>query len=180
MKPVSAQTLSTPPLSAPTLSAAAPLLLAPLLLALSGCGLFQPGGTAGRASVTGPTPPQPAVEAAPVSGTTALGGPAVSATALDTTTPQEKAAALAAPVAAGERRLGNTVVALGPPAEQGLWLSTALVGEVTEGRIETAAGQSLTLELRPGTGGALLSLAAFQALGLPLTGLPEVTVFGAP
>jgi hypothetical protein len=32
--------------------------------------------------------------------------------------------------------------------------------------------------LRPGTGGALLSLAAFQALGLSLTELPQVTVFG--
>jgi hypothetical protein len=48
---------------------------------------------------------------------------------------------------------------------------------VTQGRIETAAGKSLALELRPGTGGALLSLAAFQALGLSLTDLPEVTVF---
>jgi hypothetical protein len=47
-----------------------------------------------------------------------------------------------------------------------------------QGRVVTASGQSLTLELRPGTGGALLSLAAFQALGLSLTGLPEVSVFG--
>jgi hypothetical protein len=31
--------------------------------------------------------------------------------------------------------------------------------------------------LRPGTGAALLSLAAFRALGLGLTDLPEVTVF---
>jgi hypothetical protein len=70
------------------------------------------------------------------------------------------------------------VVALGPPAEQGLWLSSALVGAVAQGRVTTASGQSLTLELRPGTGAALLSLAAFQALKLPLTDLPEVTVFG--
>ena len=68
-------------------------------------------------------------------------------------------------------------MALGPPAEQGLWLKTDLVTETTQGRIETADGKSLTLELRPGTGGALLSLAAFQALGLSLTGLPEMTVF---
>jgi hypothetical protein len=33
------------------------------------------------------------------------------------------------------------------------------------------------VELRPGTGAALLSLAAFQALGLSLTDLPVVTVF---
>ena len=69
-------------------------------------------------------------------------------------------------------------MALGPPAEQGLWLSTALVSAPVQGRIETAAGKSLTLELRPGTGGALLSLAAFQALGLSLTDLPEVAVYG--
>jgi hypothetical protein len=47
-----------------------------------------------------------------------------------------------------------------------------------QGRAVTAAGQSLTLELRPGSGGALLSLAAFQALGLKLTELPELSVFG--
>jgi hypothetical protein len=44
--------------------------------------------------------------------------------------------------------------------------------------VVTASGQSLAVELRPGSGAALLSLAAFQALGLPLTGLPEVTVYG--
>jgi hypothetical protein len=70
------------------------------------------------------------------------------------------------------------VVALGPPAEQGLWLSSPLVSAVTQGRVVTASGQSLALELRPGTGAALLSLAAFQALKLPLTELPEVTVYG--
>lgn len=156
-----------------------PFCSLPLLaLALSGCALVQSGGTSGRASVTGPTPPQPALEATSQATTTALGARAVSAAALDTTTAEEKAAALAAPAAAGERQLGQTIVALGPPAEQGLWLSTTLVSEVTRGRVETAAGRSLALELRPGTGGGLLSLAAFQALGLPLTELPQVTVFG--
>ena len=42
----------------------------------------------------------------------------------------------------------------------------------------TAGGKSLGLELRPGTGAAHLSLAAFQALGLSLTDLPEVTIYG--
>ena len=69
-------------------------------------------------------------------------------------------------------------MALGSPAEQGIWLKTALVSAVTPGRVVTAGGQSLAVELRPGTGAALLSLAAFQALGLKLTELPEVTVFG--
>jgi hypothetical protein len=54
----------------------------------------------------------------------------------------------------------------------------ALVKDKAQGRIVTAAGTSLAVELRPGTGGALLSLAAFQALGLSLTQLPQVTVYG--
>ncbi len=97
---------------------------------------------------------------------------------LDKTTAEEKAAALAAPAKGGERELGKVVVALGSPAEQGIWLSSALIKDKTQGRIVTAAGKSLAVELRPGTGAAHLSLAAFQALGLPLTELPEVTVYG--
>jgi hypothetical protein len=148
-----------------------------LSVALSGCALFQKDG--GPAGVTGPAEPQPATEFAPSVSTTALGtARAVSAEALDKTTAEEKAAALSAPAPGGERELGKVVVALGPPAEQGLWLSSSLVTEKAQGRIVTAAGTSLAVELRPGTGGALLSLAAFQALGLSLTGLPQVTVYG--
>ena len=33
------------------------------------------------------------------------------------------------------------------------------------------------VDLLPGTGGGLLSLAAFRALGLGLTDLPEVTIY---
>ena len=146
-----------------------------IALALSGCALFQKQGGAG---VTGPAEPQPATEFAPAVATTALGARAVSAEVLDKTTAEEKAAALAAPAAGGERALGKVVVALGAPAEQGIWLSSALVKDKAQGRIVTAAGKSLAVELRPGTGGALLSLAAFQALGISLTELPEVTVYG--
>lgn len=156
------------------------LVLIPLLaLTLTGCGLFEKDAAAsGPSVVTGPSELEPATEMTASVSTTALGARAVSAEALDTTTAEEKAAALAAPATGGERALGKTTVALGPPAEQGLWLSTALVTAPVQGRIETAAGKSLTLELRPGSGGALLSLAAFQALGLSLTDLPEVTVYG--
>ena len=146
-----------------------------LAIALSGCALFQKAG--GPSAATGPVEPQPATEFAPAVATTALGARAVSAEVLDKTSAEEKAAALAAPAKGGERELGRVVVALGSPAEQGIWLSSALVTEKVQGRIVTAAGKSLTLELRPGTGGALLSLAAFQALGLSLTELPEVTVY---
>jgi hypothetical protein len=156
------------------------LALFPLVaLALSGCAIFQNKDAADRPlPATGEAEASPATESATVSSTTALGATAVSAEALDTTTAEEKAAALAAPASGGERELGRVVVALGPPAEQGIWLSTALVKEKAQGRIMTAAGKSLTLELRPGSGGALLSLAAFQALGLSLTELPEVTIYG--
>ena len=142
---------------------------------LAGCGLFQPDTPA---SITGPSAAQPATEFAPAAATAALGARSVSASALDTTTEAEKAAALAAPAAGAERALGTVVVALGPPAEQGLWLSSSLVTAVARGRVVTASGQSLAVELRPGTGAALLSLAAFQALKLPLTELPEVTLYG--
>lgn len=150
-------------------------IIVALGLTLSGCALFQKGGPS---SVTGPAEPRPAAEFAPAVATTALGARAMSAEALDKTTAAEKAAALAAPAKGGERELGRVVVALGAPAEQGIWLSTTLVTAAAEGRIVTAAGRSLGVELRPGTGGALLSLAAFQALGLSLTDLPEVTVYG--
>lgn len=153
------------------------VILPLLALALSGCALFQKDG--GRIGVTGSPEAPPATEFAPAVSTSVLGTTqAASAEALDKTTAAEKAAALAAPAKGGERELGRVVVALGSPAEQGIWLSSALVTEKAQGRIMTAAGKSLAVELRPGTGGALLSLAAFQALGLPLTGLPEVTIYG--
>ena len=151
-------------------------MLSAVALALSGCALFSKDER--PVSVTGPAEPQPATEIAPAVSTTTLGARAVSAEALDKTTAEEKAAALAAPATGAARELGKIVVALGPPAEQGIWLSSALVKQTAQGRIVTAAGQSLAVELRPGTGGALLSLAAFQALGLNLTELPQVTVYG--
>jgi hypothetical protein len=147
-----------------------------LALSVSGCALLSPDGRDGP--ITGPSAVQPATEFAPTAASAALGARAVSATDLDTTTEAEKAAALNAPAPGGERRLGTQVVALGPPAEQGLWLSSELVTQVVQGRVLTGSGQSLAVELRPGTGGALLSLAAYQALGLTLTDLPELTIFG--
>lgn len=146
-------------------------------LTLAGCALFQAEGP--RSGVTGPAETEAAPEAAPVVASTVLGTTrAASPEALDKTTAEQKAAALSAPATGGERELGRVVVALGSPAEQGFWLSAPLVKAKAQGRIVTAAGKSLAVELRPGTGGALLSLAAFQALGLSLTELPQVTVYG--
>lgn len=99
------------------------------------------------------------------------------AAALDTTTAEQKAAALAAPVEpAGERDLGRVAVTLGNPAEPGFWLRGSIVDAAGPGRVVTEGGASLAVDLLPGSGAAQLSLPAFRALDLPLTGLPTVTV----
>ncbi len=95
---------------------------------------------------------------------------------LDSTTAAEKAAAVAAPVA-GAKALGKTTVALGSPAEQGFWLKSPLVAAAGKGRVETSGGASVAVDLQPGAGGSLLSLAAYRALGLSLTDLPELSVY---
>lgn len=155
----------------------APLIVM-LALALSGCGVMDRFRNVPDSAPAAKAEPSMATEFAPAVETTLLGAQGKSAAALDTTSVAEKEAALAAPVAGAERQLGTAVVALGSPAEQGLWLRTALVKSDAKGRVVTATGQSLAVDLRPGTGSAALSLAAFQALGLGLTSLPEVTVFG--
>jgi hypothetical protein len=158
-------------------------LLVPLLLSaalLAGCdlaGRFARSSGTGTAAATveGPTirPARRPERIAP-----ALPPPAGAATAaaLDTTSAAEKAAALAPPADAG-RSLGMVTVSLGSPAEPGFWLRGALVTAVGPGRVVTAAGGALAVELRPGAGAAQLSLPAFRALGLSLTDLPQVEVF---
>ena len=144
------------------------VILIAAAISLSGCGLFD--------RVTKPVPP--VVQAAtPVPVLTAPLGAGQSAVALDTTTAAEKAAAVAAPQAGDGRALGRVVVGLGSPAEQGFWLKSPLIAAPGKGRVVTADGKSVAVDLMPGTGGALLSLAAFRALGLGLTDLPEVTIF---
>lgn len=101
---------------------------------------------------------------------------AKSVDALDATTSAEKTAALAAGAGGGDE-LGRVTVSLGSPAEAGFWLRSALVTSAAKGRVRTDDGASIAVELLPGTGSAQLSLAAFRTLGLPLTGLPQVTVF---
>ncbi|NUB43486.1 hypothetical protein GEU84_003745 [Fertoebacter nigrum] len=97
--------------------------------------------------------------------------------ALDTTTDAERAAALAAPAPTGAAALGSVIVSLGAVAEPGFWLRSSLVSAPGKGRVETAGGQSVAVDLLPGTGSAQLSLAAYRALGLGLTDLVEVRVF---
>lgn len=134
---------------------------------ISGCGLVDRLKPAPKVQIVAPLEE---VAALPP-----LGAGQTAAT-LDTTTAAERAAAVAAPVS-GARVLGTTTVALGSPVEQGFWLKSALVASAGQGKVVTTSGASVAVELQPGSGGALLSLAAYRALGLSLTDLPEVTVF---
>lgn len=131
------------------------------LLLLTSVAACSPGWT-GRAPEPGPAGPGPAVDAAgdadPLAG--------------------EDAADAAGTAASGS--LGTTIATLGTPTEPGMWLKTPLVSAPVPGRVASAAGNEVAVQLLP-TGGApgsssRLSLPAMQALGLPLTALAEVEV----
>ena len=98
----------------------------------------------------------------------------------DTTTAEDRAEALAAPEPAGETALGTTIASLGSPTIPGIWMETPLVDALAMGRVEHA-GQSVNVELRPSGGaagsGSQISLAAMRLLEVPLTALPELSVF---
>ena len=103
------------------------------------------------------------------------------AAAFDTTTPQERAEAVAVAAKPGARDLGVTIASLGAPTEPGFWLKTPLVSAVAKGRVDYPAnGKSVAVDLIPLDGpegaGSRMSLAAFRLLEAPLTGLPEVRV----
>jgi len=149
-------------------------LCAPVLLMACAAGPFSQGRTADVPPQTDPA------TVAEVPALRPLPPPAgaKTAAALDTTSVAQKTAALAAPSQpAAERTLGKTAVALGNVTEPGFWLRSALVSSAGKGRAVTAQGKSIQVDLIPGSGAAQLSLAAFRALDLPLTGLPEVTIF---
>lgn len=100
--------------------------------------------------------------------------------AFDTTSAEERAAAVAAPKPAGERALGTTIATLGSPADPGFWLDTPLVSSPAKGRVVAANGKSVAVDLRPiegpKTAGSRISLPALRLLDVGLTGLHEVTV----
>lgn len=104
-------------------------------------------------------------------------GKGATASAYDRTSQAEKEAALAVKASAGERSLGKVAVSLGSPTEQGIWLKSPLVKTASKGRVVTAAGKSAAVDLIPGSGATQLSLAAYIALGLSLTSLPNVEVY---
>lgn len=132
--------------------------------------------------VASPSPtitPQGRPDAAAAAGPVRVLAPqgARTAAALDRTTAAEKAAARSAP--AGGVELGRLVVSLGNPVEQGFWLRSNLVTAARPGTVRLAGGAMVQVELLPtGDGGPQLSLAAYRALGLGLTDLPEVVVLG--
>lgn len=112
---------------------------------------------------------------------TVIGGVGLRPDQLDQTSDAERVAALAPPTARTPL-LGETLAALGSPADPGLWLRTGLVDSVTPGRIEPVQGAgSLRVELRPSGAvpgsGSQLSLAAFSTLNLPLTQLVRLRVY---
>lgn len=160
---------------------ARPTLILPLLT-LSACGLVD-NLRSGRVpdSAARPAPMVASVAPVPTAVPTAvpqrLPGTAGARTAeaLDRTTEAERAAAMLAGPGGGTA-LGTVRVSLGAPAEGGFWMQGGPVMAAGKGRVVAASGQAVAVDLRPG-GAAQLSLAAFRALGLSLTDLPEVTVY---
>ena len=153
------------------------LILPSALVLLAGCstpsfqtifGQMPPAAAPAPAPTLDPTPPPPP----PVN--------AVTEEQFDTTTAEDRAAAVVTQVAAGDRELGTTIASLGPPAEPGIWLKTPLVTALTPGRIDYQ-GKSINVELRPSGGapgsGSQISLAAMRLIEAPLTSLPQLTVF---
>ena len=144
------------------------------LVVLAGCEMGAPKET-GPVCLDCPVP----VEAAPEAATATAGEvlPAegeVTATSLDA-----PAAAPQSATAAPSGALGSAVASLGDPTKAGNWVETALVTAPTKGRVTLASGQSLDVDLLPGTGAptsARMSIGAFKALDLKLTDLPEITI----
>ena len=133
-------------------------------------------------------PPDPAPESSGSdtdAQTTGIAPPANARTAdeFDTTTEEERTAAVeAAQSGGGDRDLGTTVASLGAAADPGFWMKTPLVDSPGKGRVEypakgtTVAVDLIPLDAEPGSG-SQLSLAAMRLLEADLTGLPEVRVF---
>ncbi len=99
----------------------------------------------------------------------------------DTTTAEDRAAAVdPSDDGAGETLLGTTIASLGSPTEPGIWLETPLTDTLERGRAAWR-DNSVNLELRPSGGevgaGSEMSLAAMRLLEIPLTDLPEISVY---
>lgn len=161
------------------------LIMGLLVLSISGCGDMAARLGIGRATAakSADAPAEPAVTATILAPATAAPPPPVTAKtaeALDTTTPEQRAAA-AIPATAPIKALGKTVASLGSPTEPGLWLKTPLVKAEAKGRVTNPAnGKSSVVTLipidGPATAGSRISLAALRLIGASLTELTEVEV----
>ncbi len=112
----------------------------------------------------------------------ALGAGARTPEALDTTSQDERAAALEAAQGGAQNEIGRTIASLGDPMRPGFWLETPLVGAAAKGRVVHAqTGASVAVDLIPiaadPSAGSRLSLAAMRLLGVSLTDLPELIVY---
>ncbi len=154
---------------------------------LSGCSGFgdfiqkepEPLGTSRDTGL----PPVETVEETTLAPATAAPRPPAAARtveALDTTTPEQRAAAVAPPEASS-KGLGTTIVSLGSPTEPGLWIKTPLVKTEAQGRVTNPAnGKSSAVTLipldGPATAGSRMSLAAMRLIEASLSDLTEVEV----
>ncbi len=147
--------------------------------------LDSPNGGAQSARAQAAVPAQTPVSdqhwsAAPVSAST-LAPAAVQSAPL--------ASANAAPVAASTPLAASaqsfvgqktTVVGLGDPGRDGLWMETPLVSSRRNARLTAPNGKSVVVTLEPISGdagqGSRLSIDGMRALGLPLTELVEIRV----
>lgn len=166
------------------------LILGAIGLSLSGCGTLPDRfGFGKKSSVDMPMTSAVAVprattiqDPALVPVVTAPRPPAAARTAeaLDTTTPEQRAAA-ARPASEGAQPLGTTVASLGSATEPGLWMKTPLVQSELQGRVTNpATGKSSTVRLipleGPKTAGSRMSLSALRLIGASLTDLTSVEV----
>lgn len=144
---------------------------------LAGCGVTQGGLFGNRDSV------EPAVEAAPASDADTIPNAARTAEEFDTTTANDRAAALeGAALSGAETDLGLTIASLGDVTDTGIWLKTPLVSAPSKGRVVFAeTGKAVAIDLIPlggeASAGSRISLAAMRLLELDLTSLAELRVF---
>ncbi|OOY09338.1 hypothetical protein [Thioclava sp. F36-7] len=153
-----------------------PILALTLMMPIAGCATL---------GLNGPNAPGPATTAAP-DAAAPVAAPipkpsAKTADSLDTTTAEQRAEAAKKPMG-GETKLGTTIASLGDPADPGFWVKTGLVKSETPGRIEDPkTGKSAKVTLIPSGkaagSGSEVSLPALRLLEVPLTDLPELTVY---
>ncbi|OIQ33561.1 MAG: hypothetical protein BM562_00600 [Alphaproteobacteria bacterium MedPE-SWcel] len=98
-------------------------------------------------------------------------------------TPQAAAGASPTPVVASAPSFVGqkmTVVGLGDPGRDGLWMETPLVSARRNARLRAPNGKTVVVTLEPIAGdagqGSRLSIGGMRALGLPLTELVEIRV----